>query len=141
MSIRKDMITYFSDYGNVNLNNILINFEFIERSKFEITPQTEPLLNELREIFKSDRINKVDLEQCVKILNLLPSAYMFYFLHILGDSNSEYQQKLIAKTEIMHKKNEAFRRFYQRNMMFERMQMISRIFSEERIDQLISSIG
>ncbi|WP_235603458.1 type IVB secretion system protein IcmW [Piscirickettsia litoralis] len=83
-------------------------------------------------------MSKIDHELMLRLMNSLPAAYMFYLLHQLNQYNSEYISGLIGKSNELKDKKANYKAFYDRNMLFEKLQIAARIFSSDRINKLIS---
>lgn len=74
-------------------------------------------------------------------MNSLPAAYMFYLLHQLNKYHSEYVANLIDKSNELKDKQENYKNFYDRNMLFEKLQIVARIFSSDRVNKLIQALS
>ncbi|OAJ35141.1 type IVB secretion system protein IcmW [Piscirickettsia salmonis] len=139
MSLEKKVADYWKSYGNSNINHALINFEHIEEDEYFIDEDQEEKILELLEFASENNLKEIDSNLFFSLLNSLPAAYMFYVIHELNNSNSEYVSALIS--EASKKKDDDRRFFYDRNVLFEKMQILSRVFSSDRVNKMIRALS
>nr|WP_242506556.1 hypothetical protein [Piscirickettsia salmonis] len=95
--MEKKVADYWKSYGNSNINHALINFEHIEEDEYFIDEDQEEKILELLEFANENSLKEIDSNLFFSLLNSLPAAYMFYVIHELNNSNSEYVSALISE--------------------------------------------
>ncbi|MDO8954489.1 MAG: hypothetical protein Q7V63_06550 [Gammaproteobacteria bacterium] len=137
MALRQDIIKHWQAFKNPLINDILINLEKLEK---EYPPLTEPELAAVETLlgfFQTAKAEKIDELQLIQILNQLPAAYMLFMVHKLQSLNTDLVMKVINYAQ-KHKENDAeIANFFQRNMVFEKSQLLGRIFSNNRMENVL----
>ncbi|AKP72659.1 putative intracellular multiplication protein IcmW [Piscirickettsia salmonis] len=141
MSLHETVTEYWKSYGNANINNALVNFEFIEKMSFNLSEDDEEKIEAFIDRINDDGLKKIDQMKLIIFLNRLPAAYMFYTIHQVNKLDDEYMSELISMVNNKNNSDEECAKFYQRNMIFERFQILSRVFSSERLNKLISCVS
>ncbi|WP_077216772.1 type IVB secretion system protein IcmW [Piscirickettsia litoralis] len=141
MSLHETIADYWKSYGNSNINNALVNFEFIEKMSFDLSADDLEQVAEFIEKINNDGVEKMDKMKLIVFLNRLPAAYMFYSIHQINRIDAKYMSELISMVNQKNSSDDECAKFYQRNMVFERFQILSRIFSSERLNKIISCVS
>ncbi|WP_235602958.1 type IVB secretion system protein IcmW [Piscirickettsia litoralis] len=128
LPFRKKVADYWKSYENSNINHALINFEKIEKEIYLLDEGNEDKLSKFLEFSSKNSLKDVSHEEILLLLNSLPAAYMFYVVHEINGHNPEYISSLISKANKNKGSNDDYKFFYNRNVLFERMQILSRIF-------------
>ncbi|MFZ9036199.1 MAG: type IVB secretion system protein IcmW [Francisellaceae bacterium] len=137
----EEVAQYWKNYKNMNINHALNNFEHLEDGIYACDEDHIAQLEKLYTQMGSDAGKEVELSALLKLMNALPAAYMFYLLHKVNDIKPDLASQLISQAKQKHDTDEEYRQFYHRNMLFERLQIASRIFSSERINRLIKALS
>ncbi|ODN43845.1 type IVB secretion system protein IcmW [Piscirickettsia litoralis] len=132
---------YWKAYKNSNINHALINFEFIEQEIYQVDANDQSKMIELLSFIEEQEKIVIDQEVLLRLMSALPAAYMFYLLHQLNRKDAEYVAGLIDKANDHKDKEDIYKNFYDRNMLFEKLQIVSRIFSSDRVNKLISVLS
>lgn len=126
---------YWKQFRNSNINHTLINIEHIESSMYELTDDEEVKVIELLDYIAVNKINNNCVDSFVQFMVSIPSPYMYFILHKLSESNSEFSNHLIDTTNDKKDKDDNYKNFHQKNVLFETMQIISRVFSSDRVNK------
>ncbi len=65
---------------------------------------------------------------------------MLYIIHKMQTLNSDLVIKLINYTQKLRAKDPEIEKFFQRNMVFEKSQLLGRIFSEKRMQEVLDAL-
>ncbi|ODN43882.1 type IVB secretion system protein IcmW [Piscirickettsia litoralis] len=134
-SIDERIASYWKSYENSNINTILMNLEEIEEGHYEIDEYGKDGFVKLLSL-TSEQIDRVDTDDFIEMMNSLPSLYMLYLLQHIKEVNEKYTFNLISTVSSNKSTNKSYEKFYKRNTLFEKMQVISRIFSSDRLKKL-----
>jgi len=140
MALLDDIIKHWQSFKNPLINDILINLEKLEK---QIPALTDDELKAVEEFMaKLDKIKAagVDEKEMIYLLNQLPAAYMLYIIHRMQTVNSDLVVKLINYTQKFRAKDPEVEKFFQRNMVFEKSQLLGRIFSEKRMQEVLEAL-
>lgn len=140
MALLDDIIKHWQSFKNPLINDILINLEKLEK---ELPPLNEDEIKAIEEFMeKLDTIKpeNVDEKDMIYLLNQLPAAYMLYIIHRMQTANSDLVVKLINYTQKFREKDPEIEKFFQRNMVFEKSQLLGRIFSEKRMQEVLDAL-
>lgn len=140
MALLDEIIKHWQSFKNPLINDILINLEKLEKT---VPPLTEDEIRAVEEFMaKLDKIQaeNVDEKEMIYLLNQLPAAYMLYIIHRMQTLNSDLVVKLINYTQKFREKDPEIEKFFQRNMVFEKSQLLGRIFSEKRMQEVLDSL-
>ena len=136
-ALRKEIIAHWHSFKNPLINDILINMEKIESQLPALSEEEEQKIQDFVERSKNVDAETVDEMEFIAIMNDLPAAYMLYIIHKLQNINADLIMRIINFAQTQKDKNEAVMRFYQRNMVFEKSQLLGRIFSNHRMDAVL----
>jgi hypothetical protein len=136
--IRKEMIAHWHSFKNPLINDILINLEKLEKKLKPLSKNDEAAINSLLQTCEKISPDKIDELKIIKLFNRLPAAYMLYLVHKLQNLNTDLIMKIIAYAQ-KHKDTDAdVASFFQRNMVFEKSQLLGRIFSTNRMQNVLN---
>ncbi|PCI37978.1 MAG: hypothetical protein COB50_03010 [Thiotrichales bacterium] len=138
MSLREQVVEHWQSFKNPLINDILINLEKLEGEHIEVndddTKSIETLLQKLEKIQASD----VDEIEFIRLLNQMPVASMLFIIHKLQTLNSDLIMRIISYAQKYSKDDKEVAKFFQRNMVFEKAQLLGRIFSNDRMEKILS---
>ena len=137
MPIKGDIIKHWQSFKNPLINDILINLEKLERQMPELTEAEMQSLEKFVEACKTMKADKVNELEFIKILNQFPAAYMLFMVHKLQQLNSELVMKIISYAQKHKVTDPEVKKFFQRNMVFEKSQLLGRIFSTNRMEKVL----
>ncbi len=137
-SIRKDILAHWKSFKNPLINDILINLEKMEKNLCPaLSGDEEKKVAELLAFCEKLPADSADIYQLILVFNQLPAAYMLYMIHKLQTLNSDLIMQVISYAQ-KHKETDAqIANFFQRNMVFEKSQLLGRIFSNTRMKALL----
>ncbi|MCF6775757.1 hypothetical protein L3V83_04115 [Thiotrichales bacterium 19X7-9] len=133
MSFKDDVVRYWGSFHNPVLNNLLTNIEHIEGKRYGDVINFETDLEEIAKSYYNCSFNEDNGRNLISLCNEMPLAYMAYFIHQLHKHNANYFGELFGYMEA-NKSDGAVTFFAERNRLFERAQMLSRVFSQERLE-------
>jgi hypothetical protein len=136
-NIRKEMIAHWHSFKNPLINDILINLEKLEQRLKPISKNDEITINTLLQTCEKISADKVDELTIIRLFNRLPAAYMLYLVHKLQNLNTDLIMKIIAYAQKQKDKYPDVASFFQRNMVFEKSQLLGRIFSTNRMQSVL----
>jgi hypothetical protein len=137
--IRDQIIDHWQSFKNPLINDILINLENLESTHFaKLTNTDEDSIGRLLEHLKKKNATDLDELKLIKLLNQLPAAYMLFLIHRLQNDNTDLVMKLINYAQKFKDKDPEVTCFFQRNMVFEKSQLLGRIFSSSRMEAVLS---
>jgi hypothetical protein len=137
--IRDRIIEHWQSFKNPLINDILINLETLESTHFApLTEEDEDSIGHLLDHLKQYPANDLDELKLIKLLNQLPAAYMLFLIHRLQNDNTDLVMKLINYAQKFKSKDPEVTCFFQRNMVFEKSQLLGRIFSSSRMEAVLS---
>lgn len=138
--LRKDIMNHWHSFKNPLINDILINLEKLEAENPQLTADDENQIQKLLDYCKDAKPNEVDEMQFINIVNQLPAAYMLFMIHKLQTLNGELIMKIISYAQKHKDTNPEVEKFFQRNMVFEKSQLLGRIFSNHRMQTVLSTL-
>lgn len=137
MALLDDIIKHWQSFKNPLINDILINLEKLEKALPPLTDDEIKAVEEFMESLSKITADGVDEKDMIYLLNQLPAAYMLYIIHRMQTVNSDLVVKLINYTQKFREKDPEIEKFFQRNMVFEKSQLLGRIFSEKRMQEVL----
>ncbi len=140
MSLLDDIIKHWQSFKNPLINDILINLEKLEKANPPLTEDELKAVDEFLTGLNSVKAEKVEEKEMIYLLNQLPAAYMLYIIHRMQTLNSDLVVKLINYTQKFREKDPEIEKFFQRNMVFEKSQLLGRIFSEKRMQEVLDAL-
>ena len=78
--------------------------------------------------------------QFIHLLNEMPAACMLYIIHKLQTINTDLVMKVIGYAQDHKSNNPDVEKFFQRNMVFEKSQLLGRIFSNIRMQNVLDAL-
>lgn len=135
--LKKQIIAHWHTFKNPLINDVLINLTKLESFLTPVTAAEEAKMEELLETCKTAPANKVDELEFIKMLNQLPAAYMLFIVHKMQSINSDLIMRLINYAQKHKSNNPDVKLFYDRNMVFEKSQLLGRIFSTGRMQAVL----
>jgi hypothetical protein len=140
VALLDDIIKHWHSFKNPIINDVLINLEKLEKSLPPLSTDelkaVDDFINKLNKI----PADKVDELEMIYTLNQLPSAYMLYIIHRMQTLNNDLVVRIINYTQKYRVKDQEIERFFQRNMVFEKAQLLGRIFSEKRMQDVLDAL-
>ncbi len=137
---RQEIIDHWNSFKNPLINDVLINLERIERNLAPISETEEQSIKQLLETCEKAKPDQVEAEALIKIFNQLPAAYMLYIIHKMQSLNAELTMKVIGYAQKQKNNHPEVMKFFQRNMMFEKSQLMGRIFSNSRMQLILDHL-
>jgi hypothetical protein len=135
--LKQQLVAHWHAFKNPLINDVLINLGEIEKALPPISPEEEAAISKLLESCATVQVNKVDEMEFINLLNQLPAAYMLYVVHKMQTLNSDLVMRLINYAQKHRATNPEVALFYQRNMVFEKSQLLGRIFSNTRMQAVL----
>lgn len=132
-TFKEEVIRYWGSFHNPVLNNLLTNIEKVEGSRYQDASEYQTDLTEIAQKYYKTRFSEDNGRALIYLCNEMPLAYMTYFIHQLHKHNADYFGELFGFMEA-NKSDDAITFFAERNRLFERAQMLSRVFSQERLE-------
>lgn len=118
----------------------MINLEKLEKTGPSLTPEEINAVDAFVNALSKIPAEKVDELEMIYTLNQLPAAYMLYIIHRMQTLNGDLVVRVINYTQKYRAKDQEIERFFQRNMVFEKSQLLGRIFSEKRMQDVLDSL-
>jgi hypothetical protein len=139
-ALKKDIIQHWKSFKNPLINDILINLEKIEGKLSPLTEDEAYALDKLIKQLKDIKAEDVDEMPFIHLLNEMPAAYMLYIIHRLQTINTDLVMKVIGYAQDHRSNNPDVEKFFQRNMVFEKSQLLGRIFSNIRMQNVLDAL-
>lgn len=140
MALIDDIIKHWQSFKNPLINDILINLEKLEKDNAPLTPAEIEAVQTFLDRLNTIPAAGIDEKDMIYTLNQLPAAYMLYIIHKMQTLNSDLVIKLINYTQKFRAKDPEIEKFFQRNMVFEKSQLLGRIFSEKRMQEVLDAL-
>ncbi len=140
MALIDDIIKHWQSFKNPLINDILINLEKLEKDNLPLTSAEIEAVQTFLDRLNTVAVAGVDEQDMIYTLNQLPAAYMLYIIHKMQTLNSDLVIKLINYTQKFRSKDPEIEKFFQRNMVFEKSQLLGRIFSEKRMQEVLDAL-
>jgi hypothetical protein len=140
MALIDDIIKHWHSFKNPIINDVLINLEKLEKTGPSLTPEEINAVDAFVNALSKIPAEKVDELEMIYTLNQLPAAYMLYIIHRMQTLNGDLVVRVINYTQKYRAKDQEIERFFQRNMVFEKSQLLGRIFSEKRMQDVLDSL-
>ena len=136
-TLREDIIRHWQSFKNPLINDILINLEKLEAQIEALSDEECALIKQLVEKCQEMKPSDADELMLIRTFNQMPAAYMLYMIHRLQTVNADLIMKIIAYAQKHKDSNEEVMNFYLRNMVFEKAQLLGRIFSTNRMEAVL----
>lgn len=140
MALIDDIIKHWQSFKNPLINDILINLEKLEKDNPPLTSAEIEAVQTFLDRLNTIPVAGIDEQDMIYTLNQLPAAYMLYIIHKMQTLNSDLVIKLINYTQKFRSKDPEIEKFFQRNMVFEKSQLLGRIFSEKRMQEVLDAL-
>lgn len=137
MTLKEEIIQHWQSFKNPLINDILINIEQIESSLPPLTKKEESLVSDVLNICMDIPAEHVDEMLFIRSLNQLPAAYMLFLIHKLQMLNQDLIMRIISYAQQHKNTDPEVTSFFQRNMVFEKSQLLGRIFSTSRMENVL----
>ena len=125
---------FWKSYNDFNIYRAIAFLEGVEDWTLDGEPTVEKALTSLGEAL--DRLGEIDLEEEQKFVEVVAHIKTGRGLRLLMALDSAYPgaaaKVLMHAEDLKNETDELCKIFLHRNMIFERMRLLSRIFSEER---------
>ena len=135
--IKQRVIHHWQSFKNPIINDVLINMEKLEHIYPTLDLKGETKVQELLDALAASRPEKINELELIKTLNQLPAAFMLYIIHKLQALNTDVVMRIISYAQKHKKSNSDVSKFFQRNMVFEKAQLLGRIFSTNRMEAVL----
>lgn len=139
--LKQDIIKHWQSFKNPIINDVLINIEQLEQTTPELTAEEEDKVAALIKWCEKVKAEEVNAEQFIVALNALPAAYMLYIIHKLQSINQDLIMKVITFAQKHRATHPEIQKFFQRNMVFEKSQLLGRIFSTQRMENVLEILN
>ena len=134
---------FWSEYSDQNVYKVTSFMECSEDWTID-TEENEELEKAIANLGKTlDKVGKVEIkdpESLIEIIAYLKISRLLRILQAVDSANPGAASKILLKAEELSKKSKAAEVFLHRNVIFERLRLLSRIFSAERIQTIQSAI-
>lgn len=125
---------FWYEYHDPMVYKVLTFMEGVENWTLDGDPELEEALNRLGEML--EEIGGVDLkneEAFIKVVAYIKSTRNLRLLQALDTAHPGAASKLLMHAETTAHQNEVSEFFLKRNIAFERLRLLSRIFAPERV--------
>ena len=139
--LRSEIIKHWQSFKNPLINDILINLEKLEKAHPKLTEEQEQKVSALLKAIQTSKPEGLDEMQFINVMNQLPAAHMLYIIHKLQTTNPDVMMKLINYAQKHKADNPDVEAFFQRNMVFEKSQLLGRIFSNHRMETVLGVLN
>ena len=139
-TLKKDIIAHWKSFKNPLINDILINMEKIEGKISPLTDDESYAIGKLLKKLKDIKPDDIDEMQFIHLLNEMPASYMLFIIHKLQTLNADLVMKVIGFAQDKKDSEPEVKKFFQRNMVFEKSQLIGRIFSNIRMQNVLDAM-
>jgi hypothetical protein len=134
----QDIINHWNSFRNPIINDILINLEKLETTITALSHEEKQAVADLVDYCSSLKPDEADARKLIDIFNQLPAAYMLYMIHKLQSLNADLVMKIINYAQKNKDSSPDLQSFFLRNMVFEKSQLLGRIFAENRMKTVLS---
>ena len=139
-TLKKEITEHWKSFKNPLINDILINLEKIEGKIAPLTEDESYAINKLINKLKDINPDDVDEMEFIHILNEMPASHMLFIIHKLQTINPDLVMKVIGFAQDKKDSEPEVEKFFQRNMVFEKSQLIGRIFSNIRMQNVLDAM-
>ena len=140
MALLENIIKHWHSFKNPIINDVLINLEKLEKTLPSLNEEEIKTVEKFVDVLNKIPADKVEELEMIYTLNQLPAAYMLYIIHRMQTLNSDLVVRVINYTQKYRTKDPEIERFFQRNMVFEKSQLLGRIFSEKRMQDVLDAL-
>lgn len=129
---------YWKSYPDLMIYRVVAFLDSVENWTLDKDPNVEKVVKTLGK--KLDTVTKFELKNedlYLKICNFLQSSRVLRLLQAIDTAHPGAASRIIMHAETSKKTdNDAAGLFLRRNIVFERLRLVSRVFSQERFDIL-----
>lgn len=129
---------FWKDYPDPTIYRVVSFLDSVESWTLDGNPEVEKAITELGH--KLDQLVQFELKNedaCLKICNFLHSSRVLRLLQAIDTAHPGAASRVIMHAETTRQtNNDVAGLFLRRNIVFERLRLVSRIFSEERLKLL-----
>ena len=133
----QDIINHWNSFRNPLINDILINLEKLETAIPALSYEEKQAVADLVDYCANLKPDNADARKLIDIFNQLPAAYMLYMIHKLQSLNTDLVMKIINYAQKNKDSDTDLQGFFLRNMVFEKSQLLGRIFAENRMKTVL----
>ena len=134
---REDAHRYWRSYSDPRVYRALVSMESMEDWTLDGDPELEQAMTEFG--LALDGIKDLDLEEqgrFVQVLSRLHMTRVLYIMQLLDQGLPGSASKLLAYAESHYETDSDAKLFVNRNILFERLRLLARVFSYDRFKQL-----
>jgi intracellular multiplication protein IcmW len=136
---------FWHHYDKRTLYRIVTSMERLEQWTCDLEPEVDAALIELGQILDTTKNFEVDDEgMIIRILINTHSARALRLMQFLDTLRPGTASKLLMyaeeQTKDQHNKNPYCDLFLKRNLVFERMQLLARVFAPERVNLVLKAL-
>ncbi len=135
--IKQRVIHHWQSFKNPIINDVLINMEVLEHVYPALSFEGENKVQALLDALAASTPEKINELKLIQTLNQLPAAFMLYIIHKLQALNTDVVMRIISFAQKNKQSNPEVAKFFQRNMVFEKAQLLGRIFSTNRMEAVL----
>ena len=138
---KKSVHEFWHEYPEPSLYKVVSFMEGVENWTLDDNPEVEEAINELGNML--DSIGNVDLQEedkLIEISSFLKIGRTLRLLQCLNDAHPGAAAKIIMHAESTADENNSAKLFLQRNIVFERLRLLSKVFNEERLNTILKII-
>ena len=135
--IKQRVIHHWQSFKNPIINDVLINMEKLEHVYTPLSSEGEKKVQTLLDALAASKPDKINELELIKTLNQLPAAFMLYIIHKLQALNTDVVMRIISYAQKNKNSNPDVAKFFQRNMVFEKSQLLGRIFATNRMEAVL----
>jgi hypothetical protein len=124
---------YWSMYQDPSVYKAILNMETQEHWTLDGHPEIESSLDEYYQYInnKNEITNKTGLIRCLAVIK---SSRVLYLMQIFDKSSPGFASSLLNYANENKNQEKWIFLFIQRNLIFERLRLIHRLFNKERLD-------
>jgi intracellular multiplication protein IcmW len=124
---------YWSSYADTMIIRVLLLMESSEEWALDGDESIEIVLEQLFQTLKTASEIPDELA-LIKVLSVIRSTRVLYIMQMLDKNNPGIASKLLMVAEEHKEDNKYVQVFLKRNLVFERMRLLARVFSNARLD-------
>jgi intracellular multiplication protein IcmW len=134
---------FWAEYSDQNVYKITSFMECTEDWTID-TEHNEELEKSIANLGKTlDKVGKIDLKDPAKLIEIIAYLKITRLLRILqaiDSANPGAASKILLRAEELSKTSKAAEVFLHRNVIFERLRLLSRIFSADRMQKIQNAL-
>ena len=134
---------YWYEYKDPMIYRVVSFMEGVEDWTLDGDPELENAMQKLGSAL--DSIGNIDLQKeddFIKLMSYIKAARMLRLMQCLDTANPGAASKLLMHSEESSSSNDSLPGlFLRRNIVFERLRLLARVFSAERLQLLTKALG